>query len=50
MARPHKTPAKTFQQRQTERRLADAQDRAIVEGMAKKKRGARKQNSGQSAA
>lgn len=36
MARPHKTPAKTFQQRQTERRLADAQDRAIVEGMAKK--------------
>jgi len=37
MARPHtKTPAKTFQQRQTERHLADAQDRAIVEDMAKK--------------
>lgn len=37
MARPHtKTPAKSFQQRQTERHLADAQDRAIVEGMAKR--------------
>lgn len=37
MARRHpKTPAKTFQQRQTERHLADAQDRAIVEDMAKK--------------
>jgi hypothetical protein len=30
-----KTPAKTFQQRQTERHLEDAQDRAIVENMAK---------------
>jgi hypothetical protein len=37
MARRHpKTHAKTFQQRQTERHLADAQDRAIVEDMAKK--------------
>jgi len=37
MARPHtKTPAKTFQQRQTERHAADAQDRDIVESMAKK--------------
>jgi hypothetical protein len=36
MARRHsKTPAKTFQQRQTERQQADAQDRAIVEDMAK---------------
>ena len=36
MARRHpKTHAKTFQQRQTERHLADAQDRAIVEDMAK---------------
>jgi hypothetical protein len=37
MARRHnkKTTAKTFQQRQTERQ-ADAQDRAIVEEMAKK--------------
>jgi hypothetical protein len=31
-----KSPTKTFQQRQTERHLADAQDRAIVEDMAKK--------------
>jgi hypothetical protein len=37
MARQHnKTPAKTFQQKQTERHRADAQDRAIVEDMAKK--------------
>lgn len=37
MARRHpKTHTKTFQQRQTERHLADAQDRAIVEDMAKK--------------
>lgn len=37
MARRHtKTPARTVQQRQTERHLEDAQDRAIVEGMAKK--------------
>jgi hypothetical protein len=37
MARRHpKTHAKTFQQRQTERHLADAQDRAVVEEMAKK--------------
>lgn len=38
MARQHNTPAKTFQQRQTERRLADGQnqDRAIVHDMAKK--------------
>jgi hypothetical protein len=36
MARRHpKTPAKTFQQRQTERHLEDAKDRAIVEDMAK---------------
>lgn len=36
MARRHpKTHAKTFQQRQTERHQADAQDRAIVEDMAK---------------
>jgi hypothetical protein len=31
-----KSPTKTFQQRQTERHLADAQDRTIVEDMAKK--------------
>lgn len=37
MARRHpKTHAKTFQQQQTERHQADAQDRAIVEEMAKK--------------
>ena len=30
-----KAPVKTFQQRQTERHLADARDRAIVEDMAK---------------
>jgi hypothetical protein len=32
--RQTKTPAKTFQQRQTERQLEDAKDRAIVEDMA----------------
>jgi hypothetical protein len=30
----HKTPTKTFQQRQTEQRLSDDKDRAIVEDMA----------------
>jgi hypothetical protein len=35
-SRNTKSPTKTFQQRQTERHLADAQDRAIVEDMAKK--------------
>ena len=35
MARPHgKTQPKTFQQRQTERRLRDQEDRAVVEDMA----------------
>ena len=32
--RHHKTPAKTFQQRQTERHLSDQKDRAVVEDMA----------------
>jgi hypothetical protein len=32
----NKAPTKTFQQRQTERRLAEERDRAIVEDMAKK--------------
>jgi hypothetical protein len=37
MARRHpKTHTKTLQQRQTERHLADAQDRAIVEDIARK--------------
>ncbi|MEZ4361615.1 MAG: hypothetical protein R3B48_26825 [Kofleriaceae bacterium] len=34
--RQKKTNAKTFQQRQTERRLRDEQDRAVVEDMASK--------------
>lgn len=35
MARhPTKTPTKTFQQRQTEQRLSDDKDRAVVEDMA----------------
>lgn len=35
MARHHtKTPTKTFQQRQTEQRLSDDKDRAVVEEMA----------------
>lgn len=36
MARGHNKTTKTFQQRQTERHLDDAKDRAIVEDMAKK--------------
>jgi hypothetical protein len=36
MARGHNKTTKTFQQRQTERHLEDAKDRAIVEDMAKK--------------
>lgn len=34
--RPHKSHGKTFQQRQTERRQAEAHDRAVVEDMAAK--------------
>ena len=34
MARPNKTTPKTFQQRQTEQRLSDDKDRAVVEDMA----------------
>lgn len=36
MARGHNKTTKTFQQRQTERHLEDAKDRAIIEDMAKK--------------
>jgi hypothetical protein len=34
MARQHKTAPKTFQQRQTEQRLSDDKDRAVLEDMA----------------